>query len=162
MADQKLSQLLADSPADPLDGSEILEVTQDGATKGATIAQILAVAADAADDAIADAIAGLANPALAGVNVITEASAFTAVPATHSGQGRYVRAGGHVTFDSAEAYTTGMVFHLRATASIELVEDGVTITPEAGGTLEMTAGMSATIIMTSSTAADLIGHTVPA
>lgn len=96
------------------------------------------------------------------VSIITEASPFTAEPGTHDGLARYVRAGGDATFDSAESYVEGMVFNIRATASIELIEGGVTLTPPSGGTLEMTSGMSITIIMTSSTAGDVIGQTVAA
>lgn len=116
---------------------------------------------DAAQESAADAIA-LAIAALDTVEVITEAIAFTAEPASHAGLRRYVRAGGDVTFDVAEAYESGQVFNLRATGAIELVEDGVTLSPPAGGTLAMTAGMSVTIIMTSGTAGDVVGQVVPA
>lgn len=96
------------------------------------------------------------------VTIVTEATAFTAEPATHAGLAKYVRAGGDVTFDSAETYAAGEVYNIRATGSIELIEDGVTLTPPSGGTLEMTAAMSVTVIMTSSTAGDVMGQTVPA
>lgn len=95
-------------------------------------------------------------------NVVTEGSAFTADPGTHDGLTRYVRAGGDVTFDNAEPYTAGMVFNIRATASIELIEDGVTLTPPAGGTLDLESGMSVQVVFTSSSAADVIGQTVAA
>lgn len=96
------------------------------------------------------------------VSVVTEASAFTAEIATHAGLRTYVRAAGDVTFDSAESYSSGQVFNIRATASLELIEDGVTLTPPAGGTLELDAGMSVTVVMSSGTAGDVIGQTVPA
>lgn len=96
------------------------------------------------------------------LNIITEASAFTADPGTHNGLTRYIRAGGDVTFDSAEPYAAGMVFNIRATAAIELVEDGVTLTPPAGGTLDLSAGMAVQVVMTSATTADVIGQTVAA
>lgn len=96
------------------------------------------------------------------LTIITEASAFTATPATHAGLSRYIRAGGDVTFDSAEGYTTGHAFNIRATAALELVEDGVTLTPTYGGTLDLEAGMAVTIVMTSATTADVIGLTVAA
>lgn len=38
---KKISELLADDPADPLDGTEGLEVVQDSNTKGALVSQIL-------------------------------------------------------------------------------------------------------------------------
>lgn len=95
-------------------------------------------------------------------SIVTEASAFTADPGTHDGLSRYVRAGGDVTFDNAEPYTAGMAFNIRATAAIELIEDGVTLTPPAGGTLELDADMAVQVVMTSSTAGDVIGQTVPA
>lgn len=96
------------------------------------------------------------------LTIITEASAFTASPATHAGLSRYIRAGGDVTFDSAEGYTAGQVFNIRATGALELVEDGVTLSPTAGGTLDLTAGMAVTVVMTSPTTADVIGLTVAA
>lgn len=99
---------------------------------------------------------------LAGLEIITEASAFTAEPASHAGLRRYVRAGGDVTFDVAEAYESGQTFNLRATGAIELVEDGVTLIPPAGGTLAMTAGMSVTVVMVDDETGDVIGQTVPA
>jgi|SRR5690606_8598282 len=40
MADVTISQLVADNPAAPFDGSEGLEVTQDGQSRGATAAQV--------------------------------------------------------------------------------------------------------------------------
>ena len=97
-----------------------------------------------------------------GVTVITEASAFTADPATHAGLLNYVRADGDVTFDVAAGFEAGQVFNLRATGAIELVEDGVTLIPPAGGTLAMTAGMSVTVVMVDEETADVIGQTVPA
>ena len=92
--------------------------------------------------------------------IVTEASAFTVDPGTHDGLFRYIRAGGDVTFDDAEPYTAGMVFNIRATASINLLEDGVTLTPPAGGTLELSSGMAVQVVMTSATAGDVIGQTV--
>lgn len=94
--------------------------------------------------------------------IITEASAFTADPGTHDGLTRYIRAGGDVTFDDAEPYTAGMTFNIRATGAVELIGDGVTLTPPAGGTLELTAGMAVQVVMTSATAGDVIGQTVAA
>lgn len=94
--------------------------------------------------------------------IVTEASPFTADPGTHDGLTRYIRAGGDVTFNSSEPYTAGMVFNIRATAGLDLVETGVTLTPPAGGTLELTAGMAVQVVMTSSTAGDVIGQTVAA
>lgn len=110
----------------------------------------------------------LADPAGGGgggptaYTIITEAGAFTATVGTNDGLFRYNRCGGDVTFDNAQPYTAGMVFNIRATAAVELVEDGVTLTAPAGGTLELTSGMSVQIVMTSPTAGDVIGQTVPA
>jgi hypothetical protein len=92
--------------------------------------------------------------------IVTEASAFTADPGTHDGLTRYIRAAGDVTFDAAEPYTAGMVFNIRATASIQLIEDGVTLTPPSGGTLDLSPGMAVQVVMTSSTTGDVIGQTV--
>lgn len=96
------------------------------------------------------------------LTIVTEASAFTAAPATHAGLSRYIRAGGGVTFDSGEGYSAGQVFNIRATAALSLVESGVTLTPTYGGTLDLEAGMAVTVIMTSATTADVIGLTVAA
>ena len=94
--------------------------------------------------------------------IITEASAFTASPASHAGLTRYIRAGGDVTFDSAESYTAGQAFNIRATASLELIEDGVTLSPTHGGTLNLESGMGVQVVMTSPTTADVNGLTVAA
>lgn len=99
---------------------------------------------------------------VAGVSIVTEASASTMDPATHAGLNRYIRCADDVTFDSAETYAAGEVYNIRATAALELIEDGVTLTPPSGGTLDLDAGMSVSVIMTSTTAADVIGQTVPA
>jgi hypothetical protein len=95
-------------------------------------------------------------------DIVTEASAVTANPGVHDGLTRLVLAAGDVTFDDAEPYVSGMVFNLRATAAVELLEDGVTLTPPAGGTLELDAGMAVQVIMTSATAGIVIGQTVAA
>lgn len=94
--------------------------------------------------------------------IITEASAFTADPGTHDGLDKYIRAGGNVTFDSAEPYTAGMAFNIRATGAVTLVGTGVTLTAPSGGTLALTAGMAVQVVMTSATAGDVIGQTVAA
>lgn len=96
------------------------------------------------------------------VTIITEASTSTMDPATHAGRDKYIRAADDVTFDSTESYTAGDVFQIRATAALALVESGVTLTPPAGGTLGLDAAMSVSVIMTSSTAGDVIGQTVAA
>jgi hypothetical protein len=67
-----------------------------------------------------------------------------------------------VTFNSTESYAAGEAYNIRATASITLVGTGVTLTPPSGGTLDLDAAMTVTVIMTSSTAGDVIGQTVPA
>jgi hypothetical protein len=127
------------------------DVSYDNSTSGLAATEV-----QAAIDEIAAAGASTA------LTIITEASAFTAVSATHAGTNRIIRAGGDVTFDSAETYVAGQVFSIRATAAIELIEDGVTLTPPAGGTLGLDAAMSVTVVMTSSTAGDVIGQTVAA
>lgn len=166
-------------PAAALDGTEIVELEQAGASVQCTtqdIADLAAVGSVAAEDvtydnaasgltatevqAAIDEVAGLSAPTT--VSIVTEGSAFTVVPATHSGLAKYVRAAANATFDSAETYTAGLVFNIRATAAVELLEDGVTLTPPAGGTLELDAGMSVVVIMTSGTAGDVIGQTVAA
>ena len=96
------------------------------------------------------------------VSIVTEASAFTATPATHAGLSRYIRAGGDVTFDDGEGYSAGQVFNIRATASLSLVGSGVTLTPTTGGTLDLEAGMAVTVVMVTPTTADVIGLTVAA
>ena len=96
------------------------------------------------------------------IDIVTEASAFTATVADHAGKDRMVLAGGDVTFDNAEGYTSGRAFNILATASLELVEDGVTLTPPAGGTLDLDADMTVTVLMTGTTTGRVIGQTVPA
>lgn len=96
------------------------------------------------------------------VAIITESSAFTAEPATHAGQSRLIEAGGDVTFDVAEGYSSGDVFNLVSTAGIELLTTGVTLTPPSGGTLELAANMAVSVIMTGASAGRIIGQTVPA
>lgn len=100
--------------------------------------------------------------AIGDYTINTEASAFTADPATHAGLNVYNRCGGDVEFDSTEGYSTGQAYNIRATASISLVESGVTLTPPAGGTLDLDADMAVQVLMTSSTTADVIGQTVAA
>lgn len=96
------------------------------------------------------------------VSIVTEASPFTINPGTHGGRNRYVRAGGDVTFNTSQSYTAGDVFNIRATAGLDLLVTGVTLTAPAGGTLELGADMTVTVVMTSSSAGDVIGQTVPA
>lgn len=100
--------------------------------------------------------------AMDAVDIVTEATASTMEPDVHSGRRRYVRAGGDVTFDSAEGYAAGQVFNIRATSEIVLLEDGVTLTPPSGGSLVLDADMAVTVIMTSGIAGDVIGQTVAA
>lgn len=95
-------------------------------------------------------------------NVASEPAAFTATVGTHDGALRYTRAAGNVTFSSAQPYATGMTFPIRATAAISLVGSGVTLTPPAGGTLDLSPAMSVQVVMTSATAGDVVGQTVPA
>lgn len=130
--------------ASALTGSEIVPVTQAGVDVRTTTQDI----------------ADLAAAAGAAYTIVTEASPFTADPGTHDGLFRYIRAGGDVTFDDAEPYTAGMVFNIRATASIELIEDSVTLTPPDGGSLELDAGMAVQVVMTGATTGDVIGQTV--
>lgn len=97
-----------------------------------------------------------------GYDIITEASAFTADPGTHDGLTRLILAGGDVMFDDAKPYTEGMVYNIRATAAIELLVDGVTLTPPAGGTNELEANMAVQVVMTGATTGIVIGQTVAA
>lgn len=97
-----------------------------------------------------------------GVTIVTEASTSTMTPATHAGRSKYVRAGGNVTFNTSQGYAAGEVYNIRATAGLTLVGTGVTLTAPAGGTLALDAAMSVSVIMTSSSAGDVIGQTVPA
>ena len=107
-------------------------------------------------DYIADHVAGT------DLTIITEASAFIADPVTHRGGRKLTLAGGDVTFDNAEAYAAGQEYNIRATAAVDLIEDGVTLTPPAGGTLALEADMAVTVVMTGATTGIVIGQTVPA
>jgi hypothetical protein len=94
--------------------------------------------------------------------IVTEASAFTATPATHAGLDTYNRCGGNVTFDSAQSYAAGQAYNIRATANLSLSGTGVSLTPPGGGTLDLETDMAVQVVMTSDTTADVIGQTVPA
>lgn len=142
MANIKISEL---APAEPLDGSELIEVSQ-------LVEGVLESRATTAS-----ALSGVGTYA-----IVTEPSAFTAAPGTHDGLARYVRAGGDVTFDSAEPYVSGMVFNIRATASIQLVESGISLAPTYGGTLALEGGMGVQVVFTSGAAAEVNGLTVSA
>lgn len=96
------------------------------------------------------------------VTIITESSAFTATPSTHAGRSRLIEAGGNVTFDVAEGYSSGDVFNLVATAVLDLLTTGVTLTPPYGGTLELDADMAVSVVMTGASTGRLIGQTVQA
>lgn len=100
--------------------------------------------------------------ALDDVDIVTEAVAFDIVPATHAGRRKWILAGADATFDSGEAFAAGQVYAITATASIELIEAGVTLTPPAGGSLELDEDMSVEVRMTSSTTGHVIGQTVAA
>lgn len=100
--------------------------------------------------------------ALDDVDIVTESVAFDIVPATHAGRRKWILAGADATFDSVEAFAAGQVYAITATAAIELIEAGVTLTPPAGGTLELDANMSVEVRMTSGTAGRVIGQTVAA
>jgi hypothetical protein len=95
------------------------------------------------------------------VTIVTEASTSTMTPATHAGLAKYNRCAGNVTFNTTQSYTAGEVYNIRATSALTLIGTGVTLTAPDGGTLAMSAAMSVTVIMTSSTAGDVIGQTVP-
>jgi hypothetical protein len=96
------------------------------------------------------------------VDIITQASTSTMVPATHAGLTKYIRCSGDVTFNTAQGYSAGEVYNIHAVAALDLLTSGVTLTAPAGGTLELGMGMSVTVIMTASNAGDVIGQTVPA
>jgi hypothetical protein len=96
-----------------------------------------------------------------GVTINTYATAHTMDPATDAGLAVYNRCADDVTFNTSQSYTAGEVYNIRATAALTLIGTGVTLTAPDGGTLAMSAAMSVTVIMTSSTAGDVIGQTVP-
>lgn len=100
--------------------------------------------------------------ALDDVDIVTESTAFDIVPATHAGRRKWILAGADATFDSGKAFAAGQVYAITATAAIELIEAGVTLTPPDGGTLELDADMSVEVRMTSSTTGHVIGQTVAA
>lgn len=87
---------------------------------------------------------------------------------THGGVHKYVRCTNaglvSLTFDSGQSYGVGDVFNIRAVgaAGVLLVESGVTLTEPYGGTLQVPQNGTVTVIMTSSTAGDVMGVTEPA
>lgn len=157
--------------ASALTGTEIVPLTQGGIDKRST-AQAIANTADPAEiafsnsgfsatnveDAIVEAttIGGASS-----VTINTYGSTRTVVPATDAGLAVYNRCAGDVTFNTSQSYTAGEVYNIRATDALTLIGTGVTLTAPAGGTLAMSAAMSVTVIMTSATAGDVIGQTVP-
>lgn len=93
------------------------------------------------------------------VTIVTEASTSTMDPATHSGLDKYIRAADDVTFNTSEGYSAGEVYNIRATAALTLIGTGVTLTPPFGGSLNLSEDMAVTVVMTSSSAGDVIGQT---
>lgn len=93
------------------------------------------------------------------MQVITEGSAFTVVPATHAGRHRLILAGGNVTFGTS-GVAIGQCYNIRSTGAVALVGSGVTLTPTDGGSLAMTANMQVTVVMTSGTTGIVMGLTV--
>lgn len=96
------------------------------------------------------------------ITLVTEASTSTMDPATHSGRSKLILAADDVTFDSSESYTAGDVFNICATSALDLLVSGVTLTPPSGGTTGLSADMTVSVVMTSSTAGRIIGQTVAA
>lgn len=127
--------------AGPLDGTEVIPINQGGVDKRTT----------------PNEIGGLYQA----VEIITEGSTSTMVPATHAGLRRYLRCANDVTFDVAEVYAVGQVYNIRATGALTLIGTGVTLNAPAGGTLDLDASMSVTIVMIAADEADVIGQTVP-
>jgi len=114
------------------------------------------------DTGAVNSLVGPAGPAAPStVTIVTEAGTSTMDPATHAGTEKYIRCSGDVTFNVAETYVAGQVYNIRAVTALELLETGVTLTEPFGGTLELDAGMSVSVIMTSASAGDVIGQTVP-
>lgn len=154
---------LADAPSDGTGyvRKDAAWVAESGGGGSGIVETIVAGAGITVDDS------DPANPIVsatggATVSIITEASTSTMDPATHAGLNRYIRAADDVTFNTAESYTAGEVYNIRATAALTLIGTGVTLTPPAGGTLDLDAAMSVTVVMTASSAGDVIGQTVPA
>ena len=127
------------------------EVEFDNATSGLSATNVQA----AIDELAAVSVNG-------DLDLITEAIAFTASPTTHSGREKLILAAGDVTFNVAQGYVAGNVFNIHATASIELLGVGVTLTPAALGTNELEAAMTVTVAMTSSSTGRIIGQSVAA
>lgn len=129
--------------ADPLTGAEIVPITQGGVDKRTTT------------QGIAD-LAG-SDPS---VDLVTEAGAATLDPATHSGRGRLILAGGDLTLNVAESYTAGDVFNVYATGTIQILLTGVTLTPPSGGSEQLEAAMAVSIVMVDTDEAIMFGQTV--
>lgn len=132
----------------PLSGSETLSVMQGGILSDCTVQDI------------ADLSGG---GAVSAYEIITQSTAFTATPSIHAGLFRYIRSGGNVTFNASQPYSAGQAYNIRATSPIVLAAaGGFSLSPPSGGTLSLSEGMSVQVVMTSSTAADVIGQTVAA
>lgn len=171
MANKKISDF-ADASL-PLAGTEMLELeTADGLSRKVS-AQLVADLAsgggvpEAPEDGVLYGrkdgdwveVPGAGPAPSQDYEVLTEAAAFTAVPATHAGRNRIILAGGNVTFNTS-GIDTGQCYNIRSTGAVMLVGSGVTLTPTDGGTLAMTANMQVTVVMTSGTTGVVMGLTV--
>lgn len=129
--------------ASALTGAEIVPLTQGGVDRRTTTGDIAALAGGGTS-----------------LNLITEAGAATLDPSTHAGPNTLILAAGDLTLDNAEGYTAGEIFNVYATATIDILVTGVTLTPPSGGSDQLTAGMAASIVMTGTNTAIMFGQTV--
>lgn len=126
-----------------LTGAEIVPLTQGGVDRRTTTGDIAALAGGGSS-----------------VTLLTEAGAATLDPGTHAGANNLILAAGDLTLDNAEGYTAGEIFNVYATATIDILVAGVTLTVPSGGSDQLTAGMAVSIVMTSTNTAIMFGQTV--
>lgn len=126
-----------------LTGAEIVPLTQGGVDRRTTTGDIAALAGGGSS-----------------VTLLTEAGAATLDPGTHAGPNNLILAAGDLTLDNAEGYTAGEIFNVYATATIDILVAGVTLTAPSGGSDQLTAGMAVSIVMTSTNTAIMFGQTV--
>ncbi len=101
-----------------------------------------------------------------GVSTVVNSSAanINATPGNADNYTRFSHAAPTYTFDSAQSYVVGAEYHGRyvGAGSLMITEAGsMTVNPPADGSLEIPPDGSFTVKIVSSTAADLIGVTVP-
>lgn len=120
------------------------------------------------DDPVVVTIQQAQDNTTGGYTVINEPTTARTMTPADAGKDNYIRftnaAASVATFDSAEAYTTGMTWNIRAVGAggLTLATSGVTLTPPKGGTLVLEQDDTVSVVMTGPTTGEVMGTTVAA